>query len=131
MTALSADLQRELSALLGDGWLSDPSERLTYAYDNSRRESLPDAVALPTSRDQVQALVRACFAHRVPVVARGRGTNTTGATVPIHGGVVVSFERMSRVIDIRPGDRCAVVEPGVLNGDLQAALKPYGLFWPP
>jgi glycolate oxidase subunit GlcD len=131
MPALPADLQRELSALLGEGWLRDPSERLVYAYDNSRRESLPDAVALPTTRAQVQTLVRACHAHRVPVVARGRGTNTTGATVPIQGGVVVSFERMNRILDVRPGDRCAVVEPGVLNGDLQAALKPLGLFWPP
>ena len=92
---------------------------------------MPDAVALPTTREQVVALVRACRAHRVPVIARGRGTNTTGAAVPIAGGVVVSFERMRRILDIRPGDRCAVVEPGVLNGDLQRALQPHGLFWPP
>ncbi|HSM09967.1 MAG TPA: FAD-linked oxidase C-terminal domain-containing protein [Lysobacter sp.] len=131
MRALPATLARELADLLGDGWLTDPSERLAYAYDNSRRHALPDAVALPRTREQVQALVRACRAERVAVVARGRGTNTTGASVPIDGGVVVSFERMNRIVDIRPGDRCAVVEPGVLNGDLQAALRPHGLFWPP
>jgi D-lactate dehydrogenase len=130
---LTADLNRELADLLGegDGWLTDPGERLTYAYDNSRRESLPDAVALPVTREQVQALVRACFQHRVAVTARGRGTNTTGASVPVQGGVVVSFERMNRILDVRPGDRCAVVEPGVLNGELQAALQSHGLFWPP
>ena len=130
---LPSDLHRELSELLGAGrgWLTDPGERLAYAYDNSRRESLPDAVALPVTREQVQALVRACFTHRVPVVGRGRGTNTTGASVPVHGGVVVSFERMNRILDIRPGDRCAVVEPGVLNGELQTALHAHGLFWPP
>lgn len=82
---------------------------------------MPDAVALPTTVDQVVALVRACRTRRVPVIARGRGTNTTGASVPVDGGVVVSFERMARIVDIRPGDRCAVVEPGVLNGDLRAA----------
>ena len=131
MSALPHDLQAELATLLGDGWLTDASERLAYAYDNSRRQSLPDAVALPITREQVVALVRACRAHRVAVVARGRGTNTTGAAVPVAGGVVVSFERMNRILDIRPGDRCAVVEPGVLNGDLQAALKAHGLFWPP
>jgi D-lactate dehydrogenase len=131
--SLPAELHRELAHLLGDGsgWLTDPGERLAYAYDNSRRESLPDAVALPVTREQAQALVRACFAHRVPVTGRGRGTNTTGASVPVHGGVVVSFERMNRILDIRPGDRCAVVEPGVLNGELQAALHAHGLFWPP
>jgi len=128
---LPPDLHANLAALLGDGWRTDPGERLTYGYDNSRRQALPDAVALPTTREQVVALVRACRAHRVPVVARGRGTNTTAAAVPIEGGVVVSFERMQRILAIRPGDRCAVVEPGVLNGDLQRALAPHGLFWPP
>ena len=97
--------------LLGEGWRTDPDERLAYGYDNSRRLALPDAVAMPTTREQVLALVRACRTHHVPIVARGRGTNTTGAAVPIAGGVVVSFERMNRIIDIRPGDRCAVVEP--------------------
>jgi D-lactate dehydrogenase len=128
---LPAALHDVLSAALGAGWRTDAAERLAYAYDNSRREALPDGVALPTTREQVLTLVRACREHRVPVVARGRGTNTTGATVPVAGGVVVSFERMDRILDIRPGDRCAVVEPGVLNGDLQRALAPHGLFWPP
>jgi D-lactate dehydrogenase len=131
MSDLPADLLRTLAAALGDGFRTDAGERLTYGYDNSRRQALPDAVALPTTREQVVALVRACRMHRVPVIARGRGTNTTGAAVPTAGGIVVSFERMRRIVDVRPGDRCAVVEPGVLNGDLQRALQPHGLFWPP
>ncbi|MBB1059098.1 FAD-binding oxidoreductase [Marilutibacter spongiae] len=131
VSALPAALQREMAALLGDGWRTDPGERLTYGFDNSRREALPDAVALPRDADCVQALVKACRRHGVPLVARGRGTNTTGAAVPVAGGVVVSFERMDRILGIRAGDRCAVVEPGVLNGDLQSALAPHGLFWPP
>jgi D-lactate dehydrogenase len=130
-SALPAALHETLAALLGDGFRTDANERLTYGYDNSRRQAMPDAVALPSTSEQVVALVRACRAHRVPVIARGRGTNTTGASVPTAGGVVVSFERMNRILDIRPGDRCAMVEPGVLNGDLQRALKPHGLFWPP
>ncbi|MGN6111989.1 MAG: FAD-binding oxidoreductase [Luteimonas sp.] len=129
--ALPGTFRGEMAALFGDGWLAGESERLAYGYDNSRRLALPDAVALPTDAAQVVALVRACRAHRVPRVARGRGTNTTGASVPAAGGVVASFERMARILDIRGGDRCAVVEPGVLNGDLQRALRPHGLFWPP
>jgi D-lactate dehydrogenase len=131
MTTLPADLIRTLADVLGDGFRTDASERLTYGYDNSRTHAMPDAVALPSTREQVLGLVRACRSHRVPVVARGRGTNTTGAAVPSAGGVVVSFERMNRILDIRPGDRCAVVEPGVLNGELQRALREHGLFWPP
>ncbi|HEX4853499.1 FAD-binding oxidoreductase [Arenimonas sp.] len=121
-----------LRQLLGPGGLMlDAAERLAYGYDNSRRQGLPLAVALPTTTAQVQAIVRRCRELKMPIVARGRGTNTTGASVPGEDALVLSFERMNRVLDIRPGDRVAVVEPGLLNGDLQAALAPHGLFWPP
>ncbi len=131
-TALTADLLAELGHLLGPGaLLLDAAERLAYSYDNSRRQSLPDAVALPTTREQVQRIVQLCRTHAIAITARGRGTNTTGASVPVAGGLVLSFERMNRILAIRPGDRVAVVEPGVLNGDLQQALREHGLFWPP
>jgi D-lactate dehydrogenase len=129
---LPASLLETLRATFAAHALSvGEAERLAYAYDNSRRNALPDAVVFPTEHAQVEALVRACREHRVPIVARGRGTNTTGATVPVNGGVVVSFERMNRIVRIDPDNRLAVVEPGVLNGDLQNALKPHGFFWPP
>lgn len=129
---LAPALRQSLAALLGaGGLLTDPAERLAYGYDNSRRQGLPLAVALPTTAAQVQAIVKLCRAARLPIVARGRGTNTTGASVPGEDALVLSFERMNRVLAIRPGDRVAVVEPGLLNGDLQAALAPHGLFWPP
>ena len=114
-----------------DALALDAATRAAYGYDNSRREALPDAVVFPPAHDEVAALVAACKHHRVPLVARGRGTNTTGATVPLAGGVVASFERMNRIVRIEPGDRLAIVEPGVLNADLQSALAQHGLFWPP
>jgi D-lactate dehydrogenase len=107
------------------------AERIAYSYDNSRRHALPDAVVSPTGHAQVEALVQACREYRLPVVARGRGSNTTRATVPVDGGVVVSFERMNRILHVDPDNRLAVVEPGVLNGELQQALAPHGFFWPP
>ena len=73
----------------------------------------------------------ATLAKTTPIVARGRGTATTGATVPIAPSVVVCFERMQRIARIETGNRFAVVEPGVINGDLQTALQPHGFFWPP
>src|SRR5687768_11056232 len=109
---LPAHLTSDLATLLGPGGLLvDPAERLAYGYDNSRRQGLPLAVVLPTSAEQVQAIVRLCRAAKLPIVARGRGTNTTGASVPGEDALVVSFERMNRVLAIRPGDRVAVVEP--------------------
>ena len=130
--ALPDALDAELSALLGlAGWRPDEAARRAHGEDDSRQWAMPAAVAIPRDRDQVAAIVRACRSHRVPIVARGAGTGTAAAAVPFAGGVVVSFARMDRILEIRPGDRCAVVEPGVLNGDLQQALQPHGLFWPP
>ncbi|QNH18254.1 FAD/FMN-containing dehydrogenase [Xanthomonas sp. SS] len=131
-TPLPTALTDTLAALLGaDGWRTDDASRRSYGEDDSRRWALADAVALPQTREQVQAIVRACREHRVPIVARGAGTGTAGAAVPFDGGVVLSFARMNRILQLRPQDRCAVVEPGVLNGELQQALAPHGLFWPP
>ncbi|NCT66753.1 MAG: FAD-binding protein [Rhodanobacteraceae bacterium] len=126
--AALADLQQLFAA---DALTVDAAECLVYGYDNSRRQAAPDAVVFPATHAQVVALVGVCRRHRLPLVARGRGTNTTGATVPVAGGVVASFERMNRLVRIDRDNRLAVVEPGLLNADLQAALAPHGLFWPP
>ncbi len=129
---LPATFVAELAALLrAEGWRTDEASRRAHGEDDSRQFALPDAVAFPQNREQVAAIVRACRAHRVPIVARGAGTGTTAAAVPFLGGLVVSFARMNRILAIQPQDRCAVVEPGVLNGDLQQALASHGLFWPP
>ena len=129
---LPAELLASLRGIFAaDALATGEAELISYAYDNSRLHALPDAVVFPTEHAQVEALVQACRLHKVPVIARGRGSNTTGATVPVNGGVVMSFERMNRILRIDPDNRLAVVEPGVLNGDLQQALLPHGFFWPP
>lgn len=79
----------------------------------------------------MQAVIEVCGAHGIPLIARGRGTNTTGATVPIHGGVVLSLERMNRVLRVSPGDRLLECEAGALNGDVQREAAKHGLFWAP
>lgn len=123
---------RALAALLPrERLLLDEAGRLAYGYDNSRRVAMPDAVVLAESADEVQAVVEACREHRLPLIARGRGTNTTGATVPIHGGVVLSLERMNRVLRVSPGDRLLECEAGALNGDVQREAAKHGLFWAP
>ncbi|MBL8299585.1 MAG: FAD-binding protein [Rhodanobacteraceae bacterium] len=128
---LAPTLLDSLAAIFPGALSTEPAQCLVYGYDNSRRQAQPDAVVFPTTHAQVVALVQVCRETQTPLIARGRGTNTTGATVPVHGGIVVSFERMNRILRIDTANRYAVVEPGVLNGDLQAALKPLGFFWPP
>ena len=128
---LTDPLLHALRSIFGDALHTGPAERLAYAYDNSRLNHQPDAVVFPTTHAQVEALVRACREHRAPLTARGRGSNTTGASVPVEGGIVASFERMNRIVRIDPANRLAVVEPGVINSDLQRALAAHDLFWPP
>ena len=131
-TALPAAFLSTVHALLGeDGWRTDEAALAAHAQDNSWRHQLPLGVAFPRDREQVVALVHACREHRIAVVARGAGTGTTGAAVPVTGSIVLSFARMARILDIPPGNRFAVVAPGVLNGDLHHALAPPGLLWSP
>lgn len=111
--------------------LTDPADCWVYGYDNSKRQVLPDAVVFPASHEQALALVRLCNEFSVPLTPRGRGTGTTGATVPLRQGVVASFERMDRVLEFSPDNRYAVVEPGLTNQGLQNAIKSHGFFWPP
>jgi D-lactate dehydrogenase len=111
--------------------LTDPADCWVYGYDNSKRQVLPEAVVFPTSHEQALALVRLCNDHEIPLTARGRGTGTTGATVPLKHGVVASFERMNRVLEFSSDNRFIVVEPGITNQAVQDFVKPHGFFWPP
>jgi D-lactate dehydrogenase (quinone) len=121
-----------LQALFGpEALLTEAADCWPYGYDNSRRHALPQAVCFATSEGQVRELVRLCVAEGIPLVARGRGTGTTGATVPDQGGIVLSLERMARILEIDPANRLARVEPGVTNRELQQALAAHGFFWPP
>ena len=111
--------------------LTDPADCWPYGYDNSRRQALPAAVVFVTNADQVRDVVRLCNEQRIPIAARGLGTGTTGATVPERDGIVLAFERMNRILAIDPANRLAIVEPGVVNEDLQRAVAAHGFFWPP
>ncbi len=111
--------------------LTDEAERLTYGYDNSRRHALPDIVVLPHTERQVADIVKACHDFKVPLTARGRGTGTTGATVPVRGGLVMSFEQMNKIINMDAANRMITVEPGVTNQQVQQAAAEHGFFWAP
>ncbi len=111
--------------------LFEEAERYAYGYDNSRRQATPSLVVLPSTQGQVQHLLRLCDEHRIAVVARGSGTGTAGAAVPLEQAVVLSTERLNRVLRIDPDNRVMVVEPGVTNQQVQQAAAEHGFFWPP
>lgn len=125
-----------LSALQGlaeekSDLLTDPADCWPYGYDNSRRHAPPAAVFFARGHEQLVNLVRLCHDHGRPLTARGMGTGTTGATVPLNEAIVVSFERMARILEVDPDNRYARVEPGVTNQALQDSAAEHGLFWPP
>ena len=88
-------------------------------------------MVFPLTHEDVVAIVKICHEFSIPLVARGRGTGTTGATVPLTGGLVLSTERMNKVISIDPANRTMVVQPGVLNQTVQDLAAQEGFFWPP
>ena len=114
-----------------DRLFTDPVDCYAYAYDNSRNFRPPLAVVFPLNAEEVQAVVKLCHEHKMPLVPRGRGTGTAGGSVPEQGGIALSLERMNRILSLDPDNRMAIIEPGVLNQELQDALKPKGFFWPP
>lgn len=111
--------------------LTDPSECWTYGFDNSRQHACPDLVVLPQDAEQIRACVRLCRQFHIPLTTRGRGTNTTGAAVPLQSGIVLSTERMDRILEMDAANRNMRVEPGVLNSTVQQQASEHGLFWPP
>jgi len=125
-------LASQLAQLLGpDRFLTGAAECHVYGYDNSRKLVPPEAVAFPLGTDEVRQIVLACNAFRVPLTPRGRGTGTAGGSIPERGGIALSLERMREIVRVDPANRVMVVQPGVLNQEVQEAAKRHGFFWPP
>jgi len=130
--SLPAELERRLRDELGAERLhTDPADCAVYAYDNSRRRGSAGGVAFPETDEEVAAVVRACAGHRWPVIARGQGSNTVGATVPEHEALIVSFEHMNRIEPVDRADRYVEAEAGATNAAIQSAAREAGFFWPP
>lgn len=123
--------ERLLEVLEEDRVSTEPLDLLSYSYDASMDRARPQVVVYPVTASEVQAVARLCHERGIPLIARGAGTNLSGGSLAIRGGVVVVTSLMNRILDIDPENRCAVVEPGVFNLDLQTALKPLGYFYAP
>jgi len=115
----------------GEGCLLSAEERAAFSADSSRCHAMPWVVVRPDRREQVVELLRWAEAERMPLYPRARGTCQVGNAVPALGGVVVSLLRLNRILDVDPDDFVAVVEPGVVTADLQAACAARKLFYPP
>ena len=126
-------VKAELAALLGPADLKDDPETLAaYGHDESDTFDAPsDLVAWPRDAAQVQAVVRACAKHQVPVTPVGARTGKSGGSLPLRGGVSLSLERLNRIVRVDRENLTAVAEPGVVTGDFMRAVEAQGLFYPP
>lgn len=113
--------------------LTDEIDRESYRYDETAYlpAGLPKAIALPTTAQQVAELVRICAELRVPIVPRGAGSGLSGGSAGIEGALTIAFTAMNQVVEIDRENLVAVVQPGVINAVLKAAVAEVGLFYPP
>lgn len=115
----------------GIEYSTEPEDLLCYAFDASGLEGRASAVVWPKSAEEVLKVVSHAAESGVPVVPRGAGTGLTGGAVPPEGAIVVSFEKMNRLLEVDRENQSVLVEPGLVNGALQRELSSCGLFYPP
>jgi glycolate oxidase len=129
---MKATLRDALVEALGPGAvLTAPEDLAVYAFDAYTEGGVPVAAVLPEHAQHVAAVVRIARAHGEPIVARGAGTGLCGGASPTEGGIVVSFARMNRILELDAADRRARVQPGVINLELSKAAAAHGLFFGP
>lgn len=130
---LPAGLLQRLAASVGpERVITDHDDLFPYSHDElPGHQAYPQAVVRPGTAGEVQAVVRECVAAGVPVTPRGAGTGLCGGAVPSRGGVVLSLDRMNRLLEVDEANLTVTAEPGVILGHLQKAVEDRGLFYPP
>ena len=122
----------EIIKIVGkENTLTSPEERKCYSYDARTDGATPDLVVFPSSADEVSQILLLANKYRFPVIPRGQGSGLTGGSVPINGGVVITFTRMNKILEVDTKNLVAVVEPGVITFVFQEEVAKYGLFYPP
>ena len=124
---------KSLKKLIGDDNVKDDEARLiAYCYDATRDRFRPDCVVFPKHEQDVSLILKYCNDNKIIIVPRGAGSGFTGGALPSSGGIVISLEKhMTKIKEIDMQNMVAVVEPGVINSDLQKTVEQKGLFYPP
>ncbi len=124
---------RELEAIVGGrGIVSSSEGRLTYEADmHTFHKGIPDVVVLPETAEQAALVVGLCRREHVPAVPRGSGTGLIGGAMAPLGGVMIGMNRMNRILDLDLANRCATVEPGLINLWLSQATREHGYYFAP
>lgn len=129
---ISESVREELRRIVGEAWFLDsPEDLATYSYDGFLPEFKPDGVIVPATAEEISQVMRLANREKIPITPRGAGTNICGGSVAKEGGLIMAFHRMNKILEVDAENRCAVVQPGVVNADLQKAASKQGLLYPP
>jgi len=130
--SLPSILHARVETLLGPrGYLHKPEDLTLYEYDGGVDKSRPEMVVFPRSTEDVVAIVKLAAEFKLPIVGRGAGTGLSGGAIARNGGIVISFSRMNRILEIDLPNERAVVQPGVVNLDITMAVQDDGYFYAP
>ena len=112
---------------------TDPEDLLAYTNDATHyfKRSMPDAVVLPNSTEEVSRVMKYASKHQIPVTPRGAGSGLSGACTPVHGGIVMDMKRMNQILEIDPRNMTATVEAGLVLSKFHRTVEKMGLFYPP
>lgn len=129
---LNKNVIPELIKVLGAARVKTDQETLiSYSYDGTFQESLPEVVVKPTTVEQVSQIMKIATKYRAIVIPRGAGTGLSGGVVPLKGGIVMEMTAFNRILEINTVNKYAVVEPGVTTNELALEVEKLGLFYPP
>ena len=119
--------------LLGeDNAYFDEAHKIAYCYDATRKRYTPDGVVFPRDESDVSEILKYCNEHKITIIPRGAGSGFTGGALASSGGIIMALEKhMNKILEIDLENMVAVVQPGVINKDLQKAVEKLGLFYPP
>ena len=129
---MNETVKQALIAIVGEKNVTDRLiDLVSFSYDASEEFSRPACAVWAETTEQVSEILQLANRERIPVTPRGAGTGLSGLSVPAKGGVVLDLSHMNKILSIRIEDRLVVVQPGVINDDLDKALAPHGFFFPP
>ena len=130
--AKTPSLVKKLEAILGkDHVIYHPDDLLVFEYDGSIDKALPEAVVFPSNVDEVSSIVKLAYENEIPIVSRGSGTGLSGGAIVSLGGIQIVLTRMNRILEVDVENKLAVVEPGVINLDLDEHARGFGLRYAP
>jgi glycolate oxidase len=129
---MNRNIIKRLQEIVGEKYLTTAREDLMcYSYDGTGMVFMPDAVAFPGSATEICLIMELANREIFPVIPRGAGTGMTGGALPVEGGLVLVTSRLNKIMEIDTKNHVAIVEPGVVTGQFQEAVKNEGLFYPP